>query len=47
MSERKRPKQSSISRARSSKGIGSYWDEPSLADHWDETPATDFEVRAP
>lgn len=35
-----------ISKARTPKEIGEFWDSHSLADYWDETHEVDFEVRA-
>lgn len=35
---------SSISRARSYKEIGAFWDKHNLADYWDKTEPTEFEV---
>ena len=37
---------SSISQAQTPEEIGEYWDTHSLADHWDDTRAVTFEVRA-
>ncbi|MCB0063061.1 MAG: hypothetical protein KDE19_13140 [Caldilineaceae bacterium] len=37
---------SSISKADTVEGIAAYWEEHSLADHWDETREVHFEVRA-
>jgi len=36
---------SSLSKANSIEKIGEYWDTHSLADHWDKTSETTFEVR--
>lgn len=35
---------SSISRARSYKEIGKFWDTHNLAEYWDKTEPTEFEV---
>ncbi len=35
---------SSISRARSYREIGEYWDTHDLADYWDQTEPAEFEV---
>jgi hypothetical protein len=35
-----------ISRARTPEEIVEFWDSHSLADHWDETHAVEFEIRA-
>lgn len=43
---KKRRVETSISKSRNLEGIVEYWEEHSLADHWDETRETDFEVRA-
>ena len=37
----------SISNAGSIEEIAEYWDNHSLADHWEQTHEVDFEVRAP
>jgi len=36
----------SISKAHTLEEIAEYWDNHSLADHWDELPDVEFEVRA-
>lgn len=36
----------SISKGRTYKEIGEYWDEHSLDEHWDETTEVEFEVLA-
>ncbi len=35
---------SSISQARSYRGIGEFWDTHDLVDYWDQTEPADFEV---
>ena len=35
---------SSLSKAKSYKGIGDFWDTHDLSDFWDETKKADFEV---
>jgi len=47
MSENNDSQQSSISKGRSLEEIADYWDNHSLADHWDKTYEVEFEVRAP
>lgn len=47
MSENSNEQRGSISNARSPEEIGEYWDNHSLADHWDQTHEVEFEVRAP
>ena len=47
MSENKNDQPSSISNAGSIEEIAEYWDNHSLADHWEQTHEVDFEVRAP
>ena len=37
---------SSISQATSYEAIGDYWDEHSLADHWEQTKEVEFDVTA-
>ena len=37
---------SSVSKATSYEAIGDYWDEHSLADHWDQTSEVEVEVTA-
>jgi hypothetical protein len=37
---------STISKADTIEGIAAYWEEHSLADHWNETREAHFEVRA-
>lgn len=46
MSESKGEHLTSISKARTLKEIGGFWDEHSLADFWDETQEIAFEARA-
>ena len=41
-----RKKGTSISNATSYEEIGEFWDEHSLADHWEETSEAEFEVTA-
>jgi hypothetical protein len=36
----------SISKAHTLEEIGQYWDSHSLADHWEDLPDVEFEVRA-
>lgn len=36
---------SSISKARSYREIGEFWDEHDLGDHWDQTEPAEFEVK--
>ena len=36
----------SLSKARSPREIGDFWDSHSLADHWDQTREAEFEVTA-
>lgn len=47
MSENNDDRRSSISNARSPEEIGEYWDNHSLADHWEQTREVEFEIRAP
>ncbi|MBC7900466.1 MAG: hypothetical protein H7070_10490 [Saprospiraceae bacterium] len=46
MSENRKTKLSSISRAATLEQIGEFWDTHSLDDHWGETREADFTVRA-
>ena len=46
MSENKKRKTTSISKARTLGEIGEFWDTHSLSDYWDETHEAEFEVRA-
>ncbi len=46
MSDDKRIAETSISRSRNLEGVAEYWEEHSVADHWDETRDASFEVRA-
>ena len=39
-------KKTSISNASSLEEIGEFWDNHSLADHWDQTEEVDFKIRA-
>jgi hypothetical protein len=41
-----RNKATSISKARTLKEIGDFWDTHSLADYWDQTRKVEFQVRA-
>jgi predicted alpha-1,6-mannanase (GH76 family) len=41
-----RNKATSISKARTLKEIGDFWDTHSLADYWDQTHEVEFQVRA-
>jgi hypothetical protein len=47
MSENNDNERTSISNAGSIEEIAEYWDNHSLADHWDKTYEVEFEVRAP
>jgi hypothetical protein len=47
MSENNNDQSSSISNARSPEEIAEYWDNHSLADHWDQSHEVEFEIRAP
>jgi hypothetical protein len=47
MSENNDDRRTSISNALSPEEIGEYWDDHSLADHWDQTHEVEFEIRAP
>ena len=47
MSENNDNQRTSISNAGSIEEIADYWDNHSLADHWEQTHKVDFEVRAP
>jgi hypothetical protein len=46
MSDGEKEPKTTISKAQSIQEIGEFWDAHSLADHWDETEETSFEVRA-
>lgn len=46
MNERNQPSKTSISNAYTPEETGAFWDNHSLADHWDETHEVEFEVRA-
>jgi hypothetical protein len=46
MSENNDTLRTSISNAGSIEEIADYWDNHSLADHWEQTHEVDFEVRA-
>lgn len=46
MAENENKQLSSISNADTVEGIAEYWEEHSLADHWEETKEVTFEVRA-
>ena len=46
MSDVDKKHKTAISRAESIQEIGEFWDNHSLADHWDETKEASFEVRA-
>lgn len=46
MSENSDRQKTSISKAGSLEEIADFWDNHSLADHWDKTHEVDFEVRA-
>ena len=46
MEENNGSQKSSISNAETAEEIGQFWDDHSLADHWDETREVQFEVRA-
>ena len=46
MGENSDNQKSSISNASTPEEIGEFWDDHSLADHWDETHEVEFEVRA-
>jgi hypothetical protein len=46
MSENNDTQSTSISKAHTIEEISNFWDENSLADHWDETKEVEFEVRA-
>ena len=35
---------SSVSKARSYKGIGEFWDTHDLAEHWEQTEPVEFEI---
>jgi hypothetical protein len=47
LSENSDNERTSISKAGSIEEIADYWDNHSLADHWDKTHEVEFEVRAP
>jgi hypothetical protein len=46
MNENNDGQKSSISQAGTPEEIGEFWDDHSLADHWDQTQEVEFEVRA-
>jgi hypothetical protein len=46
MSENSDNQKSSISNASTPEEIGEFWDDHSLADHWDQTREVEFDVRA-
>jgi hypothetical protein len=46
MSENEDTQLTSISKARTLKEMGDFWDTHSLADYWDQTHEVEFEVRA-
>ncbi len=46
MNINKETKLSSISKASTYEEIGEFWDEYSLADHWDQTEEVEFDVLA-
>ena len=46
MSESEKGNLSGISKGRTLKEIGDFWDEHSLADFWDQTHEVEFEVKA-
>ncbi len=43
---KKSKNETSISKARTLKEIGEFWDTHSLADYWDQTREVEFKVRA-
>ncbi len=47
MGENDNIQSSSISKGSSIKEIADFWDNNSLANHWDDTREVEFEVRAP
>jgi len=46
MTESEDAKVTSISKARTLKEIGEFWDTHSLVDYWEQTHEVEFEVRA-
>ena len=46
MTENRDAEKSSISQADTPQRIGEYWDNHSLADHWEQTHEVEIEVRA-
>ena len=46
MNETDKAKETPISKAQTLDEVADYWDQHSLADHWDETREAQFEVRA-
>jgi hypothetical protein len=46
MKETDTAQHTTISKAQSLNEVAEYWDEHSLADHWDQTQEAQFEVRA-
>jgi hypothetical protein len=46
MDENRDTQESSISKAGTTEEISDFWDNHSLADHWDQTHEVEFEVRA-
>ena len=46
MKETDNAQRTTISKAQSLNEVAEYWDEHSLADHWDQTQEAQFEVRA-
>ena len=46
MSDAKKERVTSISKAKSIEEIGDFWDTHSLADHWSDTREVSFTVRA-
>ena len=46
MDENSSNEKSNISKARTQEEIADNWDSHSLADHWDQTPEVEFDVRA-
>lgn len=47
MDENRDPQETSISKGGTHQEISDFWDNNSLADHWDQTHEVEFEVRAP
>lgn len=46
MNENNDGQKNRISKADTPEEIGEFWDNHSLADHWDQTQEVEFEVRA-